>query len=494
MVRAMTQQSAPLTLAILGRPNVGKSTLFNRLAGRALALVHDKPGVTRDWREAEGWISDVPLRIIDTAGLEEDPGAQTLGGQMQRKSFEALDRADAALFVIDGRAGIMPADRDFAQVLRRQRKPVILIVNKCENDKITQSAVAEGYGLGLGDPVPFSAAHGEGLEGLYHALALLFPDQFREADEDAADISGAEKLAESWPQNLDAIEGDEDFDFSAGEAPDAEEEMRAIRVTLCGRPNVGKSTLLNAILKEERVIVSPEAGTTRDSISVDWVFEGRKFQLVDTAGLRKKARVVDALEKLSVEDTMRAVRLSQVAVFVVDATRPFERQDLSILEHILSEGRMPVVALNKWDLIEDKKAALEEIQFQLSHIGQIKNMAVVPLSALRGSKVPDLMRAVLRAFSLWDGRVSTATLNRWLRTRCERHPPPLVSGRPNKIRYMTQIKRRPPTFALWVSQPDKLPDSYIRYLTHALCEDFDLPGVPVRMVLRKSSNPFSGRD
>lgn len=484
IVRGMT-----LTLAIIGRPNVGKSTLFNRLAGKQLAIVHDRPGVTRDWRTADGALFNIPLRLIDTAGLE-DATEGTLSARMRARTEEALQTADAIVFVIDGREGVLPADEHFAAWLRRQNRPVILAVNKSENDRAVRTAMAEAHALGLGDPVGISAAHGTGLEDLYYALEDLFPARFA-AKDDGPDEAGAGAPGDNLPDEaaLDDLEGAEDFDFTTREAP--EDEAAPIRIALAGRPNVGKSTLLNAILREERVLTSPEAGTTRDSIAVDWEHDGARFRLVDTAGLRKHAKIADPLEKMAVVDTMRAIRLAQIVILVVDATRPLEKQDLVIAGHVADEGRAMVLALNKWDLVENRKETLEDIRHQLSHFSQIPDMKLVPLSALKCSNIPGLWKETLAVYESWNGRVSTGALNRWLQNRTERHPPPLVDGRPNRLRYITQIKRRPPTFALWASRPDRVPDSYIRYLVNSLREDHKIPAVPIRFLLRKSKNPFA---
>lgn len=482
IVRPMT-----LTLAIIGRPNVGKSTLFNRLAGKQLAIVHDRPGVTRDWRTADGALFNIPLRLIDTAGLEEATEG-TLSARMRIRTEEALQTADAIVFVIDGREGVLPADQHFAAWLRRQNRPVILAVNKSENERAVRTAMAESHGLGLGEPVSVSAAHGTGLEDLYYALANLFPARFIEAQEpDETESNALDALPDE--ATLDDLEGAEDFDFTTREAP--EDESAPIRIALAGRPNVGKSTLLNAILREERVLTSPEAGTTRDSIAVDWEHDGTRFRLVDTAGLRKHAKVADPLEKMAVVDTMRAIRLAQIVILVVDATRPLEKQDLVIAGHVADEGRAMVLALNKWDLVENRKEVLADIKDQLSHFSQIPDVKLVPLSALKGSNIPGLWKETLAVYESWNGRVSTGALNRWLQARTERHPPPLVDGRPNRLRYVTQIKRRPPTFALWASRPDKVPDTYIRYLINSLREDHKIPAVPIRFLLRKSKNPFA---
>lgn len=474
-----------LSIAIIGRPNVGKSTLFNRLAGKRLAIVDDRPGVTRDWREAEGYLFDQPVRLIDTAGLEESFD-DSIQGKMRAQTEEALSRADTVLFLIDGRAGITPMDEHFAAWLRKKKKPVILAVNKCENEKATQAAVAEAHKFGFGEPIAISSAHGEGMEDLYHAFSPHFEEQpSDESDEGDKNFAPA---GFDFDQ-LDAAEGDEARDF-LGAAPTGEEE-KFIKIAIAGRPNVGKSTLLNALLEDNRVMTSPEAGTTRDAIAVDWEYGGKKIRLVDTAGLRKKARVTDNIEKMAVEDTLRAVRLAQIVILVVDANTPFEKQDLQIADHVLDEGRAMVIAVNKWDTIKDKNELMEEIHYKLGHsLAQVRDVPVVPISALKGKNLPEMMSAVLKIYETWNIRTSTAKLNRWLRSMESRVAPPMYEGRSNRLKYMAQINVRPPTFAVWVSKPAALPDGYKRYLMNGLRDDFDMPGVPIRLMLRASKNPY----
>jgi GTP-binding protein len=441
------------TVAIVGRPNVGKSTLFNRLVGRRMALVDDRPGVTRDRREGEAHLGSLAFRVVDTAGLEEaDP--TTLKGRMRAQTQAALADADAVLFVIDARAGITPSDRHFADVVRRAGKPVVLLANKAEGNRGLDGAY-EGFALGLGDPVPFSAEHGEGLADLYEALAGILSGEASDADETAA---------------------------------------RPIQVAVVGRPNAGKSTLINRMIGQERLLTGPEAGITRDAIALDWQWRGRRFRLFDTAGLRKRARVVDKLEKLSVADALNAVRFAEVVVVLLDATVPFEKQDLTIVDLIEQEGRALVIALNKWDLVADRQGLLKTLREEAEHLlPQVKGAPVVPLSGLSGEGIDKMMQALIETHDVWCRRVPTAKLNEWLERTLESHPPPAVSGRRIKIRYMTQVKSRPPSFALFGNQLDALPKSYTRYLVNGLRGAFDLPGVPIRMALRTGGNPFDKR-
>ncbi len=441
-----------LTVAIIGRPNVGKSTLFNRLVGQRLALVDDTPGVTRDRREGEAALGDLRFRVIDTAGLDEaEPGS--LGARTQEQTARALAGADVALFLIDARAGLTPLDRHFADWLRRGKVPVVLVANKVEG-RAGGNGRFEAYALGLGEPIAISAEHGEGMAELYAALAPF-------AEAPAAEAAG--------------------------------ERERPLQLAVIGRPNVGKSTLVNRLLGEERVLTGPEAGITRDAIATLWHWRGRAVRLIDTAGLRRRPKVEEKLEKLSVADTLRAVRFAEVVVLVVDATQGIEKQDLAIAEMVEEEGRALVLAVNKWDAVEDKQAALRRLRDRLeTSLPQLQGLRLVTLSALSGAGLAKLMPAVIETHEAWNRRIPTPRLNRWLAHVQERHPPPLVSGRRLKLRYMAQANIRPPTFALFASKPGELPETYRRYLVNLLREDFDLPGVPIRMMLRKGKNPYAG--
>jgi GTP-binding protein len=445
------------TVAIIGRPNVGKSTLFNRLVGRQQALVDDLPGVTRDRREGEGHIADLMFRLIDTAGLEEAP-PDTLAGRMQVQTERSLDLADVALLVIDARAGVTPTDRHFARWLRRAGKPVVLVANKAEG-RAALGALGDAYALGLGDPVPISAQHGEGLAELYERLL-----PFAEAEETPAEAE-----------------------------PEAEgERAKPLQLAIVGRPNVGKSTLVNRLVGEERVLTGPEPGITRDSIAIDWIWRDRRVRLIDTAGMRRRSHIQARLERLSVADTLRAVRFAENVILVVDALQPLERQDLTIANLVADEGRALVLAVNKWDLVRDPGAALKDLRERLeTSLPQLSGVALVPVSGLTGRGLDALMQAALTADAVWNRRVPTAALNRWLAKIQEHHPPPLVGGRRLRLRYMTQVNTRPPTFALFASKPGELPESYRRYLVGALRREFDLPGTPIRLMLRKGANPYA---
>jgi GTPase len=447
------------TVAIVGRPNVGKSTLFNRLTQRRLALVDDTPGVTRDWREGEAQLGDLRFRVLDTAGLEEAE-RESLAARMSEQTEHAISGADAVLFLIDARAGVTPVDRHFADRLRRRGVPTLLVANKTEG-RAGGAGLIEAYELGLGEPIAISAEHGEGMAELYDALRPL-----------------------------------------AEHSADAEEELSAeaetpkpLQLAVVGRPNVGKSTLVNRLLGKERLLTGPEAGITRDAIAVEWHWRGKPVRLVDTAGLRRKAKVDEKLEKLSVGDTLRAIRFAEVVVLVLDAEQMLERQDLAIARLVEEEGRALVLAVNKWDLVDDKPKALEKLRDRIEvSLPQLQGLATVTLSAKTGRSLEKLMPAVFSAYEAWNRRIATPALNRWLEAAQSRHPPPLVSGRRLKLRYMTQANVRPPTFALFASKPGDLPESYRGYLVKRMREDFDLPGVPIRMMLRKGKNPYAEKD
>ncbi|QJE72616.1 ribosome biogenesis GTPase Der [Aerophototrophica crusticola] len=466
-----------LTVAIVGRPNVGKSTLFNRLVGKKLALVDDTPGVTRDWRAADARVGGLDLTVVDTAGLEE-VFDDSLEARMRRQTERAMERADVILFMVDARAGITGMDRHFATWLRRSNRPVVLAANKAEG-AAARSGLIEAYELGLGEPIAISAEHGEGMADFVQAL-LPFVKEEEEGE------AGEAEVAE--PAELDA-----EAAAAAGLDLPAEPEPKALQMAIVGRPNVGKSTLVNSLVGEERVLTGPEAGMTRDAIAVEWSWKGRPVRLVDTAGLRKRARVEAKLEKLAVADTLRVIRMAHVVVLVLDADGILDKQDLTIARLVVEEGRSLVIALNKWDAVQDKQAALQQMKDRLqTSLPQARGVHTVTISALKGQKLDTLLDTVFEAYALWNRRIPTAQLNRWLKEMTEAHPPPLVDGRRLKIRYMTQVKARPPTFALFVSRPVELPEQYSRYLVNGLREVFGMPGVPIRMLLRKgSSNPYA---
>ncbi|HVI65665.1 MAG TPA: ribosome biogenesis GTPase Der [Bradyrhizobium sp.] len=446
------------TIAIIGRPNVGKSTLFNRLVGQKLALVDDLPGVTRDRREGEARLADLAFTVIDTAGLDE--GAKgSLTARMQEQTETAIAQADALFFVIDARAGLTPTDRAFADFARRADKPVLLVANKSEG-KHGDAGAMEAYALGLGDPIQISAEHGEGMGELYDALRALMPEP---------------------PEDAEASEADEDEDSS-----------RPIRVAIVGRPNAGKSTLINHLIGEERLLTSPEAGTTRDSIAVDIDWKGHFFRLFDTAGLRRRSRIEEKLEKLSVADALRAVRFAEVVVLLMDAQNRFEEQDLRIADLIEREGRALVIAVNKWDLVPGKPGQISALRADADHwLPQVAGVPIVAVSGLMGEGIDRLMQAILDAYAIWNKRVPTSALNRWFEQAIAANPPPAVSGRRLKLNYITQTKARPPSFVLFCSRADAVPQSYLRYLTNSLREAFALPGTPVRITLREKQNPFA---
>jgi GTP-binding protein len=451
------------TIAIIGRPNVGKSTLFNRLVGQKLALVDDEPGVTRDRREGAARLGDLEFTVIDTAGLDE--GAKgSLTARMLEQTETAISLADVLMFVIDARAGLTPNDRAFADFARRANKPVVLVANKSEG-KQGEAGAMEAYALGLGEPIQISAEHGEGLSDLYDAMRALMPEP-AEAGE-AFD-------------NDDVIETDEDL------------AKRPIRVAVVGRPNAGKSTLINRLLGEVRLLTSAEGGTTRDSISVEVDRNGRKFRVFDTAGLRRRSRIEEKLEKLSVADALRAVRFAEVVVLMLDAQNKFEEQDLRIADLIEREGRALVIAVNKWDLMVAKAGAISALRAEADHwLPQVKGAPIVAVSGLMGEGIDRLMKAIEAAYAVWNKRIPTALLNRWFEQAVDANPPPAVSGRRLKLNYITQAKARPPSFVLFCSRADAVPQSYLRYLINSLREHFDLPGTPVRISLREKANPFA---
>jgi GTPase len=441
-----------LKIAIVGRPNVGKSTLFNRLAGRKLAIVDDRPGVTRDRRYATGRLGDLDLELIDTAGFE-NVDDESLEARMRAQTERAIEECDLALFVVDAREGLAPMDAIFAEVLRRHDKPVIVVANKAEG-RAGEAGAAEAFRLGMGEPVAISAEHGEGMADLYAAVLAVEPDAGTDEAED--------------------------------------KDAAPIRIAIVGRPNAGKSTLVNRLIGEDRLLTGPEAGITRDAIPVEWTYEGRKVRLVDTAGLRRKARVNEHLEKLSTQDTIRSITFAEVVILVMDATHPFEIQDLQIADLVEREGRALVFVLAKWDLVEDPQARLKAfVEHAAKMLPQVRGAPVVALSAETGRGVDRLMPALLKTHADWSTKIKTRDLNDWLHLAIERHPPPAVNGRRVKPKYMAQTKARPPTFVLFASRAAQLPDSYRRYLINSLRESFDLPGVPMRLTVKSSSNPYA---
>ena len=454
------------TVAIVGRPNVGKSTLFNRLVGRRLALVDDLPGVTRDRREGQAHLGDLAFGVIDTAGLEE-AAPESLSGRMRAQTKTAIAGADAILFMIDARAGALPADRAFADLVRRSGKPAILVANKCEG-RAAGPGLLEAYELGLGEPVAISAEHAEGLAELYDALRAALPDA-------------------TVPAN-DAEPADDESE-SGGEEP---RPARPIRIAVVGRPNSGKSTLINRLLGEERLLTGPEAGVTRDAIAVELTWHGQSFRVHDTAGMRRRARIEEKLEKLSVADALNAIRFAEVVVLLMDSERPFEEQDLRIADLVEREGRALVIGLSKADLVEQRSGAFKTLREQADHwLPQVKGVPAVAVSGLTGEGLDRLMQAVLDAHEVWNRRVGTSGLNRWLADVVAAHPPPAVSGRRIRLDYVTQPKSRPPTFALFMSRTDAVPDAYRRYLVNSLRDSFALPGTPIRLMLREKKNPFA---
>jgi len=451
------------TIAIIGRPNVGKSTLFNRLVGQKLALVDDTPGVTRDRREGAARLGDLDFTIIDTAGLDE--GAKgSLTARMQEQTETAIALADALFFVIDARMGLTPNDRAFADFARRANKPVLLLANKSEG-RHGEVGAMESYALGLGDPIQVSAEHGEGLGELYDELSKLMPVPVEDEEEE-------EPIAEEWT--------------------DEEIATRPIRVAIVGRPNAGKSTTINYLLGEERLLTSPEAGTTRDSISVELDYKGRNFRLFDTAGLRRRSRIEEKLEKLSVADALRAIRFAEVVVMMMDSQNKFEEQDLRITDLVEREGRALVLAVNKWDLVEKRGGMIGQLRTEADHwLPQIRGVPIVAISGLMGEGIDRLMLAIQESYKIWNRRIATAALNRWFEDAIGNNPPPAVSGRRLKLNYITQTKARPPSFVVFCSRADAVPTSYLRYLTNSMREAFELPGTPIRITLREKANPFA---
>ena len=453
-------------IAIVGRPNVGKSTLFNRLIGRRSALVDPTPGVTRDRREGDARLGRLRFTAVDTAGLEETPDSD-VETEMQAQTLRAIDEADAVLLLFDARAGITPLDRHFADLMRKSRSPVILVANKCEA-RSADAGRLEAYELGMGEPIAIASEHGIGMPDLEDAIV------------EALENAGWQREPEPREAGVEQTPEDEDD-------PDG-----PLQLAIVGRPNVGKSTLVNALVGDERVITGPQPGITRDAISIEWTWNDLPIKLIDTAGMRRKARVNEKVEKLSVGDTLEAIRFAHVVVLVLDATMMPEKQDLVIARHIIDEGRAIVIAVNKWDAVENRQEALDLLYDRMEiSLPQIRGVPVVTLSALTSRGIQKLLPEVAAVYEIWNKRVSTGPLNRWLQQVVERHPPPISRGRRIRIRYITQSKARPPTFVVFASQPIGVPEAYVRYLINGIRETFDFPGVPIRVSLRRQRNPFA---
>lgn len=467
-----------LKAAIVGRPNVGKSTLFNRLAGRKVAIVHDKPGVTRDRRETQAKLRDIEMIIVDTAGYEYSK-EDNLEKRMWLQTERAIKEADVCLFLFDARDGVQPYDEYFAGLVRQSGKPVILLANKCEG-KLQEDSVHEAYRLGLGEPIPFSAEHGLGLSDLYDAL-LPF-DKKVNAEDNREEEANLTEGAELTQEELDKIE-------------DEKYKSRPIQLAIVGRPNVGKSTLVNALLNDERMLTGPDAGVTRDAITIDWQWKGRKIKLVDTAGLRRQSRIEDSLEKMSAASTKHAAFMAQVVILVLDADAVLDKQDLTIARQVIDEGRALVIAVNKWD-IANRKEALQRLNDKLqTSLAQAEGVPTVTISALKHENLDKLMSAVFKVYDRWNTRIPTAPLNKWFGDMIDNYPPPLGKNKRRiKLRYITQAKTRPPAFYIFSSNPEGLPDAYLRYLMNNLRETFNLGGIPLRVTVRKTGNPYAEKD
>ena len=473
------------TIAIVGRPNVGKSTLFNRLVGRRSALVHNRPGITRDRRMGRGELVGLVFTVTDTAGYE-DGAADTLEARMLEQTQRAITESDVALLLIDARAGVTPLDEQFSMLLRKSKTPVVLIANKCEG-RGGQAGLYDAFRLGLGEPVAISAEHGEGLDGLYHALAPFEP------------ISpSGDSLGPDWDDidgDTPAADGITSYTEGGDEVVTEVDPARPLQLAIIGRPNTGKSTLINRLLGDDRLLTGPEPGVTRDAISVDWSYKGRHIRLVDTAGVRRRVRVTDVVEKLSIGETFEAIRLAEVVILVLDAEAVLDKQELTLARYVVEEGRALIIALNKWDIVKDKNSALRILSDKLqTSLTQVRGISTVSISGKSGQRVNVLMNEVLRIHHVWNRRLPTAALNRWLAAATQNHPPPLSMHKLRvKLRYITQAKTRPPTFVVFSTRPMDLPDAYTRYLINGIRDTFDLNGVPIRLHLRKPKNPYEGQ-
>lgn len=452
------------SIVIMGRPNVGKSTLFNRLVGKMLAIVYDQPGVTRDWQEAPGRLADLRFMLTDTPGLEGFESTD-LRHQIQLQTQKVLEKSDLILFMIDGREGVLPLDKTLAGWVRQSGKPCLLLCNKTEGSK-GDTGYYEAHGLGLGDPIALSAAHGQGLDQLYEALLPFFPRTL-----------GA------------TIQDEAKGNLKEGQA---EEALKPVRLAILGRPNVGKSTLINKLIGEERLLTSDQPGVTRDSVEIEWCFENQPVILLDTAGVRKKARVDTDLEQLAIQQSFQAVKYAQVVILVIDALSPLDKQELTLASHVIEEGRCLVLALNKWDKADTSR--LKDLQLSLNHLlSQVKGIPMIPISALQGKNLKKLIAEAMNLYAQWNRRIPTAKLNMFLEEATQRHPPKLSGPGRIRLKYMTQVKTRPPTFALFASKPSELPESYVRYLVDGIRQAFNLWGVPLRLYLRKGKNPYQDK-
>ncbi|PPR66004.1 MAG: GTPase Der [Alphaproteobacteria bacterium MarineAlpha3_Bin7] len=446
------------TVGIIGRPNVGKSTLFNRLVGKHLSIVDRTAGVTRDWQKAKCMIGDIGIELIDTAGLEPKIN-DGLDNNIREKTLEVIKVSDLIFFVIDAREGVTPNDQYFANQLRREKTKKVVLANKCEGNK-GDHGYFEAFKLGFGEPIPISAEHGHGLEELYYTL-----------------------------KSLGNIVRKDDYDT---EAPQDEQKDDTIKIAIVGKPNVGKSTFINCLIQNERLLTGPEAGITRDSIDISWTYKGKKIQLTDTAGIRRKSKVKENIDKLSTADTYRSIQFCHLVVLVLDSREPLDRQELALASHAIDQGRMLIIALNKWDVVKNKKQVLDKLQSRLrTSLTQIKDIPIITMSALTGLGVQELLPKALKLFSLWDTRISTSPLNKWLGLAVSSNPPPLIRGRRPALRYVTQAKTKPPAFIIFSSRGKKIAESYRRYLVNDLARSFELNNIPIRLIIRQAKNPYN---